>query len=86
MNAINNFSQLSAENEISRLAQLAPEEMAEANAYYDSLAQADQQEPEVTPEGLTLNITNWRTLDVIHEEITPRMNLLRLRDAILDAI
>jgi len=35
---MNDFSKLSAEDEASRFAQLTPEEIAEANAYYDSLA------------------------------------------------
>ncbi len=50
MDILNNFSQLSAECDVDRLAQLTPEEMQEANNYYDQLQvkwQDTQFEPKI---------------------------------------
>jgi len=41
MDAVNDFSKLDAQDGVSRLAQMSPEEHAEAQAFFDELASQD---------------------------------------------
>lgn len=74
----NEFAAIDAQDETSRLAQIQPEETMQPEE--NETAEAP------TPEGVALNLASWNLLDIIHAAIAPQLDLLRERDAIMDAI
>jgi hypothetical protein len=81
----NDFSQIDAQDEVSKLAQLTPEEIAEANSFYDEL-NAQNEEPQISPEGQDLNLRGWLMFETIHNEMAPKMATIRARDSILETV
>lgn len=82
----NDFTTIDAQDEISKLAQVTPEEIAEANNYYDELNAQAETEPQISPEGQALNLRGWLMFDTIHSEMAPTMARLRVQDSILETV
>lgn len=74
----NEFATIAAED-VSREAQMTPEEQGELNAYLDQRQQDedDARPVEPTPEGEAMNRRAWAMLVCIHEEIAPRLAALQ---------
>lgn len=84
----NDFATIDAQDQTSRMAQLSPEEVTEANSYYDELNAAMDEQGLFTPtpetearyqEKLTL-------LASIHEEINSQISEMRHKDELLEAL
>lgn len=74
----NEFAAIDAQDEISRLAQIQPEENA--------MPENESEPAPLSQDGILLNLINWELLDIIHAEEASKLDLLRERDAIMDAI
>lgn len=76
---MNDFSTISAENGIDRLAQMTPEEHSEVQGFLDDVSATL---PDTPSPGDEMNARSWAMLRQIHEEIKSKVEKLWRQDEI----